>query len=357
MKPTLRFIPPKLEAKETDNETDLYIYGTIGGGIWTRGINSNDVQKTLANIKTPIINVHIQSNGGDAFEGVAIGNLLKSHSAAIHVIIDGIAASAASVIAMAGNTITMPKNAMLMIHRASTIAYGHQEDLIEAANILGKVDQAVYASYEDRFKGEASELASLLEKDGTFLTAQEALDYGFCDEITAPVKKDNAKVNPSENDGVDDSSVDDNNVERFLAHLSARGLKISAQANFGRILNANDSVIEEGAPAPQFTVGERVGLTIPPHIQGHSEGTVREAVLTYAYGIVFDGMEDMGIHHWYVESELKAASSEQGEEDNSAANKNNAQQNPNSDNVPNMSFANKFAQALVLANQKLNRKE
>lgn len=224
----LNYIEPKFEMKNNDkkNETDLYIYGTIGGGIWFGGVNSKEVRRQLAEINTPIINVHIHSNGGDAFEGVAIGNLLKNHKSTINVYIDGMAASAASVIAMAGDKIIMPKNAMLMVHRASTLCYGNADYLKKQADTLTKVDNALIESYTSRFKGELFELERLLD-DETYLTAKEAMSYGFCDEITEAIKQSNdeAKEDDEEIEPSIEESIE-NNIKnpifnRFAAMASA----------------------------------------------------------------------------------------------------------------------------------------
>lgn len=221
----INYIEPKFELKvdEKKNATDLYIYGTIGGGVWFGGVNSKEIRTKLQEIDTEIINVHIHSNGGDAFEGVAIGNLLKNHKAEIHVYIDGMAASAASVIAMAGDKIFMPKNTMMMIHKASTFAYGNANALIKQAETLTKVDVAVLESYTNRFNGESFELERLLDEE-TYLTAAEALAYGFCDEITESIKQPGEQVKEGDEDeegeDIQQSIIEDHLPNRFAAMLN-----------------------------------------------------------------------------------------------------------------------------------------
>lgn len=223
------YISPKFEMKNTsqNNATDLYIYGTIGGGFWFGGVTSKDVRRMLADIKTSIVNVHIHSNGGDAFEGVAICNLLKNHKATINVYIDGMAASAASVIAMAGDKIIMPGNTMMMVHRASVLSYGNAESLRKTADTLAKVDEALIQSYTDRFKGDQMELEKLLDEE-TFLTAKEAMSYGFCDEIAESIKQaegdTSAGVDPLQEDPPTDPIVEQNTTNRFAAMTNAFNL-------------------------------------------------------------------------------------------------------------------------------------
>ncbi len=226
----MNYIEPRFEMKNDDkkNETDLYMYGTVGGGFWFGGITSREVRSQLAQIKTPVINVHIHSNGGDAFEGVAICNLLKNHKATINVYIDGIAASAASVIAMGGDRIIMPKNTMLMVHRASSLVYGNAERLKKQADTLAKVDSALIESYTSRFKGEQLELEKLLDEE-SYLTAEEALAYGFCDEIAEPIKQANDEADDEDDDDLYEEETEDNEFEdyankKFVAMISAFNL-------------------------------------------------------------------------------------------------------------------------------------
>ncbi|MCC2442045.1 head maturation protease, ClpP-related [Bacillus paranthracis] len=196
-------------------ETDLYMYGSISAYSWYDGISSSKVREQLKNVKAKIINVHINSGGGDVFESIAISNLLKNHSATIVVHIDGLAASGASVIAMAADKIVMPKNTMMMIHKAWTYAAGNAEGLRKVADRLDKIDNAVTESYTSRFVGEKSELESLLAEE-TWLTAEECKTFGFCDEISDEI------VIP------DDNEEDDEELEPAKAKILNK-YKSSAQ--------------------------------------------------------------------------------------------------------------------------------
>lgn len=182
-------------------ETDLYMYGSISAYSWYDGISSSKVREQLKNVTAKTINVHINSGGGDVFESIAISNLLKNHSATIVVHIDGLAASGASVIAMAADKIVMPKNTMMMIHKAWTYAAGNAEGLRKVADRLDKIDNAVTESYTSRFVGEKSELESLLAEE-TWLTAEECKTFGFCDEISDEI------VIPDDNEEDDDEELE-----------------------------------------------------------------------------------------------------------------------------------------------------
>lgn len=212
-KPDIRF-----ESKSKDNkEYNLFIYGPISSFSFGRR-SAEGIREQLQNIDADKINVHINSPGGSAFDGVAIGNLLKNHKAEIIVHIDGWAASAASVIAMAGDKIIMPENTMMMIHRASTIEWGNAALLEKTAADLRKIDKALEASYKKRFVGEESELAQLLDNE-TFLTAEEAVAFGLADVVGEEVEI---------NDLADaDEETDDEEYENFKEKLVA---KYAAQA-------------------------------------------------------------------------------------------------------------------------------
>ncbi|BAU27626.1 ATP-dependent Clp protease protease subunit [Aneurinibacillus soli] len=184
---------------QTSTEADLYLYIEIaswGGGYYAHSAKSFKGElDSLGEIKT--LNVYVNSPGGDVFEGVAIYNMLKRHKAHVNVHVDGLAASIASVIAMAGDTIYMPSNAMLMIHNAWMYTAGDSNALREAADMLDKVNTSLRQSYLDKAGDALSEedLTTLMDNE-TWLTAQEAFDYGLCDvvgeskQVAASISKD-----------------------------------------------------------------------------------------------------------------------------------------------------------------------
>ncbi len=184
----------RFEAKG-ENEYKLTVYGSIGG--WFSENNAEAVRRKIQDVKAEKIHVHINSGGGSAFDGVAICNQLKQHSAEIIVHIDGWAASAASVIAMAGDKIIMPSNTMMMIHQASTFEYGNADLFEKTARDLRKIDSALAASYKKRFVGTDEELKHLL-KDETWLTAEEAVALGLADEIADEIEIDDTQEDEEE---------------------------------------------------------------------------------------------------------------------------------------------------------------
>ncbi|MHB0802506.1 Clp protease ClpP [Bacillus thuringiensis] len=216
-------IQPKFLMMNNNNQSKevVYMYGIIAKGIFG-DISSQGVREMLDNVTADEIEIHINSNGGDAFEGIAICNYLKKHPSKVTVVIDGIAAS---LIAMGADKIVMPSNTTMMVHRASTYAFGNADSLEKQAKMLRDVDGALIQSYNNRFNGEFFELESLLDNE-TYMTAEKAKSYGFCDEIVDSVKSVDSKEEdpkpeeeaPIENEG--DKRIQ--NAERsanFMASL------------------------------------------------------------------------------------------------------------------------------------------
>lgn len=185
----------EIKAKANDpSEADIYLYIEIaswGGGYCAHSAQSfTDELEELGDIS--ILNVYINSPGGDVFEGYAIFNVLKrmSNNCQINVYIDGMAASIASIIAMAGTHIYMPINAVMMIHRASIGVYGNSDVLAKGIKFLDKIDSNMKQTYINRSNGKLDEstLDLLFSNGDTWLTAQECLEYGLCDEIIEEIK-------------------------------------------------------------------------------------------------------------------------------------------------------------------------
>jgi ATP-dependent Clp endopeptidase proteolytic subunit ClpP len=163
---------------------EIVIYDEIGAfGIRAKAFL--DELKALGPIAE--LTVRINSPGGSVFDGVAIYNALKRHDAAITVWIDGIAASIASVIAMAGDEVVMPENAMLMLHDPSGLVMGTAADMRAMAEALDKMKAGMVAAYRDKSGRDDAEIGALMAAE-TWLSAQEALELGLADRIEQPVK-------------------------------------------------------------------------------------------------------------------------------------------------------------------------
>lgn len=163
---------------------EVLIYGPIANDSWWGDeVTPKQFKADLDALgEVGKINVYINSPGGDVFASQAILTMLKRHSASVEVHIDGLAASGASIIAMAGETIHMPKNAMMMIHNPWTYASGNAADFRDVADRLDKIGETLVAAYQEKTGLEAEKIVGLLGAE-TWMTAQEAYDYGFVDVI------------------------------------------------------------------------------------------------------------------------------------------------------------------------------
>ncbi len=164
--------------------TDIYLYGEIG----CYGVTAADFCEELRQVKTSEITLHINSPGGDVFDGVAIHEALKNHPAKVNVTVDGVAASAASFIACVadpkrGETVKIARYAQMMIHEAAVGMYGDAKLLRKRAELLDKTSDIISNIYADRAGGEASVWRGLMEAE-TWFNAEEAVQFGLADEIS-----------------------------------------------------------------------------------------------------------------------------------------------------------------------------
>lgn len=172
-----------IKAAGNSQSADIRIYEEIGNWGITAQQFSDDLT-ALGDIAH--INLHIHSPGGDVFDGIAIYNLLNKHPAKITVQIDGLAASMASVIAMAGDRIVMPENALMMIHKPWGITGGDANDMRGYAELLDKVENVLIPAYARKTGKSAEVLAGMLE-DETWMDGKECVAQGFADELLPAV--------------------------------------------------------------------------------------------------------------------------------------------------------------------------
>lgn len=172
---------------KTAEKAEILIYGAIGTSWFEDFITAKEFsdQLNLLDKNTKEIEVRINSPGGDVFEGWTIYNRLKQHPANVTVYVDGIAASIASVIMLAGNEVIIGEGAMVMIHKASTMTWGNSIDHDNTSDRLNIVDDQLIATYAKKTKKDKSEIRDLLMKGDTWFTAEEAIDFGIVDETFA----------------------------------------------------------------------------------------------------------------------------------------------------------------------------
>lgn len=165
------------------DEADVLIYDEIS---WD-GISADVFQRELGSVQARQLNVHINSPGGSVFDGIAIANTLAAHPANVTVYVDGLAASIASVIAMAGDRVVMMPRSQMMIHDASGICLGNAADMADMAALLDKQSDNIAAAYADRAGGTADEWRARMREE-TWYTAEEAVEAGLADEV-APSRR------------------------------------------------------------------------------------------------------------------------------------------------------------------------
>jgi len=171
--------------KAADSTPEIMFYGEISeqSSFWSDDITPKQFAADLDNLgPVPHIRVRINSPGGDLFAANAIYNILKNHPARITAYVDGIAASAASVVLMAGDEIVLPRNAMVMIHNPMTVAWGDARDFRKIAENLDIARETIIAVYEAKTGLSREKIISLLNSE-TWLTAKESISLGFADRM------------------------------------------------------------------------------------------------------------------------------------------------------------------------------
>lgn len=172
----------------TGDVAEMMIYGDIGAGSWfSEGITASDIAAQLSAVTATRLNVRINSGGGDMFDGTAIYTQLVRHPAYVVTYIDGIAGSAASVIAMAGDEVVSSDAGVMMLHDASTSTYGNPADHRETADLLDKLSDVVATVYANRAGEDVEYWRSKMNApggNGTWYTGQEMIDAGLADSIT-----------------------------------------------------------------------------------------------------------------------------------------------------------------------------
>ena len=168
--------------RDTDESVEVSIYDEIGFG----GVTAKQFAADLKKLKGQHIDLRVNSVGGSVIEGAAIYNALKRHKGGLTVHIDGLAASMASVIAMAGEETRIAENALLMIHNPWSMTMGDADDLRKEAAVLDKLKATLVNAYV-RKTGQPRAAIEQMMDDETWMDATEALEHGFVDEIDAPI--------------------------------------------------------------------------------------------------------------------------------------------------------------------------
>jgi ATP-dependent protease ClpP protease subunit len=177
---------------QTAERAEVFLYDMIGEDFWGGGISAKDFADDIRGIRSPVIELHINSEGGEVFDGIAIYESLKQHSARVEVVVDSLAASAASVVAMAGDSVKMARNARMMIHDAAIGgAYGagnakdlreFQQEVGKLADLLDDMSMNIADIYAQRAGGDPQYWRDLMLAE-TWFSATQAREAGLIDGI------------------------------------------------------------------------------------------------------------------------------------------------------------------------------
>lgn len=167
-------------AREGDNS--ISIFDVIGADFWGEGVTASRIAGALRSLNGADVTVNINSPGGDMFEGLAIYNLLREYEGRVTVKVLGLAASAASVIAMAGDDVQIGRGAFLMIHNCWVYAMGNRHDLAQIAADMAPFDNAMSDIYQARSGLDATTVNRMMNGE-TYIGGSEAVEKGFADSL------------------------------------------------------------------------------------------------------------------------------------------------------------------------------
>jgi len=200
-------------AAANEDERTISVYDVIGQDYWSgEGVTAKRISAALRSMGKGPVTVNVNSPGGDMFEGLAIYNLLREHDGEVTVKVLGVAASAASVIAMAGDTVQIARAGFLMIHNAWVMAVGNRHDLAEIAATLKPFDEAMASIYAAKTGGEIKAMSKLMDAE-SWIGGESAIEQGFADDLL-----------PSDQVGKGGGKANASAVRRIEAALRASGM-------------------------------------------------------------------------------------------------------------------------------------
>jgi ATP-dependent Clp protease, protease subunit len=172
--------PAALDVRNVaDNGIEIMLYDPIDAYF---GVSAKAIASAIGSDKARPVTLRINSPGGDVFEGRAIASILRGHAGPTKVVIDGLAASAATTVAIAAKTVEMADGAFFMVHRSWAWTAGNKNDLLELAALLEKIDGEIAADYARKTGGKLADMLKMMDAE-TWLTATEAKDMGFVDAV------------------------------------------------------------------------------------------------------------------------------------------------------------------------------
>ena len=239
------------QANEEVAERVLELYGTIAEESWFDDDVTPQLFKDELNAGSGDITVWINSPGGDCVAAAQIYNMLTQYKGNVTVKIDGIAASAASVIAMAGNTVLMSPVSMMMIHNPATVAFGDHAEMQKAIDMLAEVKESIINAYVIKTGLSRSKLSHLMDAE-TWMDANKAVELGFADDIITRAETKPNTEDPDEED-------EDESIEEEEKKVPANSMLFSRKA----VNNALINKLEKHYVQPEKTVTKQAEITAP----------------------------------------------------------------------------------------------
>jgi ATP-dependent protease ClpP protease subunit len=214
-----------IKVTNSGQEHTIELFGDIGQSFWSDGWTFERFKAELKGVSAPVVNVKIKSNGGDVFEAFAIYDELRAMAARVVVDIVGSSASAATIIAAAGDEVRISENSRYLVHNAQSFVAGNKEALAEVYEMLQSIDNQIINTYVKRTGKDRNVLAELMKQE-RWMTAQEALDWGFVDSIIKPVKITNkmdkfANLTEEEQAEMDALKAENEQLKAKLAEMEA----------------------------------------------------------------------------------------------------------------------------------------
>ena len=243
-----------IQNKANSETADIYIYSEVGGF----DVNAKSFINELKAVKDKNIDVHINSLGGSVFDGLAIYNALKTHTKKVTTKVEGICASIASVIAMAGDQIEMAENSLFMIHNPFAMSGGDANELRKTADILDKIRNEIADIYASKSKHDSQHYINLMDVE-TWFNSSETLELGLANTITQPLKIEN-NYDISKFQNITDQKIND--------IINKSNLKVMAENTQIENEVSNDSSLIGKIKSMLGVKNE--------HEEGHEEGTPAE---------------------------------------------------------------------------------
>lgn len=180
----------------SSNDNTISIFDVIGKDYWGDGVSASRIAGALRSMDGADVTVNINSPGGDMFEGLAIYNLLREYEGKVTVKVLGLAASAASIIAMAGDEVQIGRGAFLMIHNCWVVAMGNRHDLEKVATEMAPFDKAMADIYSARSGMKTADIESMMDGE-TYIGGSDAVDKGFADSLLSADEISTDEESPS----------------------------------------------------------------------------------------------------------------------------------------------------------------